>query len=87
MEKVYISKVLKGKEPIHSIGMLDVSSKHLYIPCVSKKGLAFIDVVECDYVDKIDNGYKCTVIVVTPEGNHYVNTYFARNLTKEGGDK
>ena len=82
MEKVSISKVLKNKEPSKSIGMIDVANKHLYVPYVSKKGTPVIDIVECDYIDKTENGYKCTVIVVSEDGSHFVNTYFAYVLTE-----
>jgi hypothetical protein len=82
MEKVYITKVLKGKEPTHSIGMLDTAAKKLYIPFVSKKGLPIIDVVDVDYLTAIEDGYRCEVIVVDVNGNHYMNVYYANLLNK-----
>lgn len=82
MEKVYITKVLKGQEPTHSIGLLDTAAKKLYIPFVSKKGLSVIDIVDIDYLTKVKDGYCCEVIVITQDGKHFMNTYYA-NLLKD----
>lgn len=84
MEKVYITKVLKGKEPIHSIGMLDTAAKKLYVPFVSKKkDICIIDVVDVDYLTVLEDGYRCEVIVVDKDGNHFMNVYYANKLNKE----
>ena len=82
MEKVYITKVLKGKEPTHAIGMLDTDSKKLYVPFVSKKGTPMIDIVDIDYLSKVDGGYCCEVIVITEDDRHFVNVYYANTLNK-----
>lgn len=82
MKKVYITKVLKGKEPIHSIGFIDTEAKKLYVPFVSKKGMSIIDTVDIDYLSKTeDDGYRCEQVIVTEDGKHFVNVYFA-NLLK-----
>lgn len=81
MEKVYITKVLKGKEPIHAIGMVDIEGKKLYVPFVSKKkDLPIIDIVDIDYINKVEDGYRCEEVVVTEEGRHFINVYFATKL-------
>lgn len=79
MEKVYITKVLKGKDSQHAIGMIDTEAKKLYVPYISKKGTPVIDVVDIDYLTKLDDGYRCEVIVIIDD-RHYMNVYFANTL-------
>ena len=79
MEKVYITKVLKGKNPINAIGMIDTDAKKLYVPYVSKKGTPVIDVVDVDYLTSVDGGYRCEVIVIVDD-RHYMNVYYANTL-------
>ena len=81
MEKVYITKVLKGQNPLHAIGMIDTEAKKLYVPYVSKKGTPVIDIVDIDYLTKVDDGYRCEVITIVDD-RHYMNVYFANTLKK-----
>lgn len=83
MEKVFISKVLKGKEPAKSIGMIDTVANKLYIPFVSKKGISVIDIVDVDYIKEIENGYRCEEIVYDKEDRHFINVYYVTKLNKE----
>lgn len=83
MEKVYITKVLKGKEPVHSIGMIDTAAKKLYVPFVSKKGTPMIDIVDVDYLNKTKDGYCCEVVYIDDNDRHFINVYYATKLNKE----
>jgi hypothetical protein len=83
MEKVFITKVLKGKEPAKSVGFIDTAAKKLYVPFLSKKGMPLIDVVDIDYLNKVENGYRCETIVYDDEDRHFVNVYYATKLNKE----
>lgn len=82
MEKVYITKVLKGKEPTHAIGMLDTACKKLYVPFVSKKGTPMIEIVDIDYLTKVEGGYRCEAVVITEDDKHFINVYYANLLNK-----
>ena len=81
MEKVYITQVLKGKEPTHAIGMIDTDNKKLYVPYVSKKGTPVIDVVDIDYLTKVEDGYCCECITIVDD-RHFMNVYYANTLKK-----
>ena len=80
MEKVFISKVLKGKEPAKSIGMIDTVANKLYVPFISKKGICIIDSIDIDYIEDIENGYKIKEIGYTKEGNPFINVYYVTKI-------
>lgn len=84
MEKVFITKVLKGKDPQKSIGMLDTEAKKLYVPFLTKKGMPMIEVVDYDYLTKTKDGYCLEVVIITDEDRHFINVYYANPVK---GDK
>ena len=84
MEKVFISKVLKGKDPQNAVGMIDTEAKKLYVPFVSKKGTPMIDIIDVDYLSKTENGYRCEVVRIDENDRHFINVYFANKFTKKG---
>lgn len=84
MEKVFISKVLKGKDPQNAVGMIDTEAKKLYVPFVSKKGTPMIDIIDVDYLSKTENGYRCEVVYIDENDRHFINVYFANKFTKKG---
>ena len=44
-----------------------------------------IDIVDIDYLSKVDGGYCCEVIVITEDDRHFVNVYYANTLNKQKG--
>lgn len=76
MKKVYISLYSKkGDKLISAMGFINVETKTVYIPKISKKGTAYIDEIVVDYLEVSTNGYLATEIVYIDD-KVFSNTYY-----------
>lgn len=82
MKKVHICLYSNrtGDPIVSAIGMVDTESKTLYIPKVSKKGTAYIDVVVCDSI----TGRDAIQMVYTENDRVFENHYYIHELTEKG---
>ena len=84
MKKVHITlKSKKGDTLISAVGFIDTETKKMLIPKVSKKGMPYIDTVDCEDIRTTDYGYMVINVVVGKDDRMYVNTYYLDDLTKE----
>ena len=83
MTKVHITlKNKKGDTLISAVGLIDLETKDMLVPKVSKKGTPYIDIIKCEDVRKTEYGYIVINVDVSNDDRVYVNTYYLTDLTK-----
>lgn len=84
MKKVHISLYSKkGDQLISAIGLHDTENKVLYIPRISKKGMAYIDKVDYDEI----HGNIVSEYVYTEDDRTFVNNYYIHELSESKESK
>lgn len=87
MQKVYITSYNKKGDLLFSaVGMHDTKAKVIYIPKVSKKGIAYFEEVEYKQLRTTKTGSYAIDDIIYIDDRAFVNTYFFRELNEKKGE-